>query len=311
MLDYDATPPRHSAASQLAYLLMLTGIGLVIGGFITLFIAGIYLHVPFEKIGDALKDTTDTNLLRALQCISTFLIMALPAAAFGLIMNRKPLRYIGFNEALSGKQVFLVVIMLVMALAVSASLSLVNEMIPISKSAEAYFKGLEDEYNKQMMGIANMKTVQDYIMSLIIIAMLPAIFEEMLFRGALQPVLVNLTKNAFIGILVTSILFSAIHFSYYGFLSRVALGLIIGYVFYFSKNLWLASLMHFLYNGLGVTQLYMLSRKGALTPDAMNEDLVSAYYGLLAAAAIYGLFIFFKRESQVVMSMYNYRKRKL
>ena len=56
-----------------------------------------------------------------------------------------------------------------------------------------------------------MKTIQDYLISLIMIALLPAIFEEMLFRGALQPIMINITKNAFIGIFLTSFLFSAIH----------------------------------------------------------------------------------------------------
>jgi len=312
MLDYDVhTPPRHSVGSQLAFLFMFTGMGIILGSLVTLFITGQYLHIPFDKIPEALTTTNDTTLLRILQPVTTFFVMAVPAIAFGLIMNRRPLQYIGFNGAISGKQFFLVIIIIVMGLLLSGSLSLVNEMLPLSKTAEAYFKNLENEYNKQMMGIANMRSVQDYILSLFIIALMPAIFEEMLFRGALQPILINLTKNAFAGILITSILFSAIHFSYYGFLPRLALGLIIGYTFYYSKNLWLASITHFLYNAIGVSQLYSLSRKGLLNPEAMNDDTISIYYGLFAAGALYGLFVMFKRESQVVISMYNFRKHKL
>src|SRR6185436_14085401 len=142
------------------------------------------------------------------------------------------------------KQVFILVGIVFIAMIVSGVLSEVNEMIPLTKKAESYFKGLEDEYNKEMFAIANMKSTQDYIVSLVIIALLPALFEEMLFRGALQPVMISITRNAFAGILITSILFSAIHMSYYGFLPRLALGLIIGYVFYLSKNLWLASITH-------------------------------------------------------------------
>lgn len=308
MLDHEATPPRHSAGSQLAILLLLTGGGIVAGAFIIAFIGMIYLQVPFEKYAEAIINTTDARLLRLLQCISAFLSMALPAIIFGLIMSRKPLQYVGFNKAISLKQVLLVIIILLMAFMLSGALSHVNEMIPISKNAETYFKKLEETYQKQVMGIANMKTWQDYAASIFIIALLPAFFEEMLFRGAFQPVMVTLTKSAFAGILITSILFSAIHFSYYGFLSRVALGFIIGYVFYYSKNLWLASIMHFLYNAIGVTQLYLLSRKGLLTPQAMNEDPLPVYYGLLAAGAVYVLFIYFRKESEVAISVYDRRK---
>jgi membrane protease YdiL (CAAX protease family) len=309
MFDYELQRPRYSPWSQLAILLLLCGFGLIAGSFISLFIADAYLHVPLPNLPDALKNAQNANLSRALQFISTFFFMAVPSIVFARIMNRKPFEYIGFNSAISGKQVFIIVGIMFMGLFVSGTLSSVNEMIPISKTAETYFKSLEDEYNKEMMVIANMKSLQDYLLSLTIIALLPAIFEEMLFRGVLQPIMVNLSKNVFTGILITSIVFSAIHISYYGFLPRLALGLIIGYIFYFSKNLWLASITHFLYNAYGVTQMYALSKQGMLTADAMKDDVVSIYYGLLAAGALFVLFKFFKRESEVEISMHNLRNR--
>jgi membrane protease YdiL (CAAX protease family) len=310
MFDYDVQRPRYSPWSQLSILLLLCGFGLIVGSFISLFIADAYLHVPLQNLPDALMNADNATLSRTLQFVSTFFFMALPSMVFARIMNRKPFEYIGFNDAISGKQVFLIVAIIFMGFFVSELLSRVNEMIPISKAAETYFKSLEDEYNKEMMAIANMKSLQDYILSLIIIALLPAVFEEMLFRGSLQPVMINITKNAFIGIFITSILFSAIHVSYYGFLPRLALGLMIGYVFYFSKNLWLASITHFLYNAFGVTQLYALSRQGALTPQSMNSTSTPLFYGLLAGVTVFAIFIFFKRECDVVISMHNLRKNK-
>ncbi|MEP6685092.1 MAG: CPBP family intramembrane glutamic endopeptidase [Parafilimonas sp.] len=308
MLDYDVERPRYSVWSQLAILLFLTGIGLLIGGIVSIPIATAYLNVPLQQLQQALLKSENANLSRVLQFVTTLFFMGLPSLIFARIINRKPFTYIGFNSAISGKQVFIIIGILLFGLAISGTLSSVNEMIPISKPAEHYFKELENEYNKEMLAIANMKTMQDYIISLIMIALLPAIFEEMLFRGALQPIMINLTKNAFVGIFITSILFSAIHMSYYGFLPRLALGLIIGYVFYFSKNLWLSSITHFLYNAFGVTQLYALSKQGLLNQDALNDDSFPLYYGIIAAVALYVLFIFFKRESQVEISMHNIKK---
>ena len=308
MIDYDVQRPRYSLWSQLAILLFLSGIGLLIGSIVSIPIATAYLHVPLTQLQDALLKSENANLSRMLQFVTTFFFMAVPSLIFARIVSRKPFNYIGFNSALSGKQVFIIVGIVLFGLAISGALSTVNEMIPISKSAEQYFKGLEDEYNKEVLAIANMKTMQDYIVSLIVIALLPAIFEEMLFRGSLQPIIIKLTKNAFAGILITSILFSAIHMSYYGFLPRLALGLIIGYIFYFSKNLWLSSITHFLYNAFGVTELYALSKQGQLTTNAVNDDGFPWYYGLIAAAALYILFIFFKKESEVEISMHNIKK---
>jgi membrane protease YdiL (CAAX protease family) len=309
MFDNHPQRPQYSTWTQLSILLMLTGVGFLIGGFVSLGIAASYLNVPFEKLPDAFKNANDANLARLLQFISTFFFMALPAFVFARINDRKAFKYLGFNSALSGKQVFIIVGIVFLSLIISGILSQVNAMIPLTKRAEQYFKSLEDNYNKQVSAIANMKTAKDYIISLIMIALLPAIFEEMLFRGALQPLMINLSKNSFIGILITSILFSAIHLSYYGFLPRVALGLIIGYIFYFSKNLWLASATHFFYNAFGVTQIYALSKRGILTQEAMKDDTFPLYFALFAAGALYIIFIFFKKECDVVLADFTWRNK--
>ena len=309
MFDYDLTErPRFSPWAQFAILLCLVGVGLLVGSFISIAIIISNLHVPMAQLKDALLNSTNANLSRTIQFISTFFAMALPAIIFARIVNRKPFSYIGFNNAISGKQVFILVGIVLIGLILSAALSELNAMIPLSKSLAQSFKAMEDEYDKQVFSIANMKTVQDYIMSLIIIALLPAIFEEMLFRGCLQPVMINITKNVFVGILLTGILFSALHGSFYGFLPRLALGLILGYIFYFSKNLWLSIIFHFFNNALGITQMFALSRKGLLTQNAMNDDTLPLYYGLIALVALYFAFRFFKKESEVVVSMHNLTK---
>lgn len=306
MFDYDLTErPRFSPWAQFAILLLLSGVGLLIGSLVCIPIALSYLHVPLIQLQDALLKSDNANLSRMLQFISTFFFMALPAFIFSRIMNRKPFYYIGFNSAISGKQVFILIGFVIIGLILSAALSELNAMIPLSKPAAQYFKNLEEEYNKEVFAIANMKTVQDYITSLIIIALLPAMFEEMLFRGCLQPIIINITKNAFIGILITAILFSALHISFYGFLPRLVLGLILGHIFYYSKNLWLSIIMHFLNNALGITQMYALSKKGLLTSNAMSDDTLPLYYGLIAAVALFFAFKVFKKESEVVISMHN------
>ena len=310
MFDYDVQSPRYNPWSQFSILLLLCGFGIILGSLSSYLIATAVLHVPSKDIGEALLNSTNPNLSRVIQFVNTFFIMALPSIALAKIMNKKLFEYIGFNSAISGKQVFLIVAIIFMGLYVSDLMGLINQLIPIPKNMAAEFKQLEDEYTKEMMAIANMKSVQDYLISLIMIALLPALFEEMLFRGALQPIMIKISKNAFAGIFLTSFLFSAIHGSYYGFLPRLALGLMIGYVFYFSKNLWLSAITHFLYNAFLVSMMYSLSRRGQLTTEAMNDINTPISYGLLALVSIFVIFNYFKRESEVVISMYNYYKKK-
>lgn len=308
MLDYNTGRTVYSPWAQLAILLLLTGFGFLLGGIVSILIALSSLHVSFTEMRDAILNSTNANFLRIVQVVSTFFAMAVPAVIFARIVSNKPFRFLGYNHAISSKQILMVVVIAFFALIISGSLSMVNEMIPLSKSAEKYFKSLEDEYSKQVYAIANMKTVQDYLMSLLIIALLPAMFEEMLFRGSLQPIIINICRNAFAGILITSILFSALHGSYYGFLPRLALGIILGYIYYYSKNIWLNMLMHFLNNAVGVTQLYLISRKGSLTAQSMGDDTVPLLYGIIALIILFGVFRYFKKESNLVLSLKGTRK---
>ncbi|MFO8053840.1 MAG: CPBP family intramembrane glutamic endopeptidase, partial [Bacteroidales bacterium] len=82
--------------------------------------------------------------------------------------------------------------------------------------------------------------------------LLPAIGEELLFRGVLQQLLSKLFANVHLGILVTAILFSAIHMQFFGFLPRIVLGLVLGYAFYLSGNIWMPVVIHFVNNAFAV-----------------------------------------------------------
>src|SRR5215469_14687702 len=98
MFDYNINRPRFSLASQLAILLLFCGAGLILGSFISLFIAESYLHVPLGNVPDALKTSGDAGLSRSLQVVSTFFFMALPSFIFAAIISRRPFKYIGFNN---------------------------------------------------------------------------------------------------------------------------------------------------------------------------------------------------------------------
>lgn len=295
---------------QLAILLMLCGAGLIFSSVISAGIAIFFFQIPFDKLSEGLLNPKNVVLLQTLQTVSSFLVMALPAIIFSLMMNKKDsFGTLGFNRAISGKQFFIIVLMAISGLFIGGTLAELNSMIPLSKNATQFFQQLEESYNDQVFALANMKTNTDFIISLLVLALIPAIFEEMLFRGALQPVCISLTRNVFIGILVTSILFSAIHFSFYGFLTRLFLGLLLGFVYYISKNLWLSISVHFFNNAVAVTQLYTLSKAGMLNNESMN-DHIPWYYGVIGIVTLAMLFYNFKRESELVIARHQIMNHK-
>ena len=130
-----------------------------------------------------------------------------------------------------------------------------TEMLPWSKSHLAKFERQKHDYYKQVAVIARMNDFWDYIISVIVIALLPAVLEEMLFRGGMQNLFSRWFKKPILAIIVTSIIFSAVHGSYLGFLSRFALGFVLGWMFYRTGNIWLNIIAHFFNNAVAITAI--------------------------------------------------------
>ena len=93
-----------------------------------------------------------------------------------------------------------------------------------------------------------------YVM--LIVAVVPAIGEELLFRGVLQKIMISWTKNPHLGIWISAFLFSALHLQFFGFFPRMMLGILFGYIFLWSNSLWLPILGHFINNGTVVIASY-------------------------------------------------------
>jgi membrane protease YdiL (CAAX protease family) len=287
---------RISYLTQFGILLGLFGAATIFASLLGAGLAAAMLHTSFTELPVALMNTQNADVLRVVQGVGAGLGMGLPALVFARIVNRHPLQQLQFSRIISGKEVLLVLLLVYAALFVSGSLAELNEKIPLPKSLAAKFKQLEDAYNEQVVIIGTMRNRLDFLFTLLILALLPATVEEMFFRGCLQQVMTGWTKHVFTGILITSIIFSAIHFSYYGFLPRLFLGMLLGYIFYYGRNIWLNILAHFLNNALVVVQMYRLSRSGKLNADAISESF-PVYWGVLGMLVVLVLFYFLKQES--------------
>ena len=285
--------------SQLGLLLGLTGGGLVIGGFLSILIFCLMSGVSFFNIEKELLNPKYADANRVVQVVSTIVIFFTPAFLFAFIAHKKPFKYLQFNTKISFKQLLWVLVIATLALFVGSLLAEINAAIPISKKLYALFKKAEESYSEQIMAMVNMKNFTDYLIAIFIIALAPAIVEEVFFRGAVQNLLTNWFKNHWVAIIVTSIVFSAIHMSYFGFLTRTALGVVLGLLFYYGKSIWLNILAHFLNNAIAVSQLYYLSTKGKLTKDAM-EDHFPIWLGVGALVLLIGAIYLFIEECKKV-----------
>ncbi|MBX2931495.1 MAG: CPBP family intramembrane metalloprotease [Chitinophagaceae bacterium] len=293
------TKPTISYTNQFAILIGLIGVSFIIA---SLAAAGAWVAMTGNSLFSMAKDIIKpeyANAAKWTQLIAAFIMFFVPSVVFARIIQPNPLKQLGFSSLLSGKQFFLVICVAITAMGLSGALGTLNEMIPIPTNWATKFKKAEDDYVKQLMTIAKMNNWKEYIFSLIVIALAPAIFEETLFRGAIQRLLQNWFKNVWAAIIITSIIFSLVHLSYYGFLARVGLGVILGLIFYYSRNIWLSILAHFLNNAIAVSVLYVMGTRGENPEKALNENF-PLIYGVIALLLIVLLLRLFKKESKYI-----------
>ncbi len=285
--------------SQFAILLGLLGVGFILSGLVMGLVTAQLLNLPMHKAGEALLKPENIQLARVFNVVASFIIFFVPAWAVAKISYKKPFQEMGFSANGSRNQWLVVIFISVSALFLSGALGALNEIIPMPAAFLKKAREIEAQYKQSMLAMATMRNGMDYLLSLLVIAIAPAIFEEVLFRGGVQRILVGYTKSAFWGILISSIIFSAIHGSYFGFLPRVGLGIVLGLLYYQSKNIWLNIAMHFINNGIVVTQLYILNRMKKPIEKAMDETM-PMWIGLIAIAFLVAAFKAFKNESKKI-----------
>lgn len=292
----DRNSRNFSFTSQLGILLALIGAGVVIGAIVSF---AVWLVMTGRGIATMETDILDPkyySAIMSMQAISTFLMFFLPVYIFALICYRSPSRFIGFDTRTNYRQVLILLAIVVLTFPLSGALAEITKMIPIPHSWQIYFKAKEAARAAQEKALININTFPKYIVSMIIIALLPAIFEEVCFRGGIQNILTRWFKGPWIAVIITSIIFSAVHISYYGFFVRFALGLFLGLIFYYSGSIWLSILFHFLYNGVQVTALYAAT--GSVTKNSNDiEGSFPLWAGVVSLILIIYAFIKFRQIS--------------
>ena len=216
-------------------------------------------------------DTENISQLKIIQLISSVFIFIIPPLLFSYFENDQYLKGLGFNSKLK-RQNILIILMIILfsqplvAYCMQLNLDFINSISDYIPKVVEGMKQMEDAAEEATKAFLKMDNIGDLLFNLFLIAIIPAIGEEMFFRGIIQKKLKNILRNPHVAILITSFIFSAIHMQFFGFLPRFFLGVILGYLFYYSGNLWMSVIAHFANNALAVFLAYFYSEK-------INEDI--------------------------------------
>lgn len=252
----------------------------------TLFNSGTEAKIDLTKPGVAER----LKWAQVLGSISFFFLPAFLFAAF--TFRTRQFYFLGFKKPEKPNMFILSGIIALVAMPAVFWFGQLNQMLPIPES----LRQMEIEAGKTMGALQQVKSSLDIFVNLLIIAVVPAICEEIYFRGALQRVLINVTRSPWAGIIISAMLFSALHFQFLGFIPRTYLGIVLGALCWYSGSLWTAVIAHFVINAVQVVAV-------AYMPKYVNENPhMPMLYAVISLTAVVAIIWYFKRNSNVSWS---------
>ncbi len=157
---------------------------------------------------------------------------------------------------------------------------------------ENWAKDFEQRAMDLTLFLTQFDSFGQYLLGMLVIAVLPGFAEELLFRGIIQRELQRGTNNIHAAIWISAILFGAFHLQFYGLVPRILLGALFGYLYYWSGNLWVPMFAHFLNNGFQVTMMYTQVDK-ELGMDSVEPESLPMSVVLIGTVAFAALMYFF------------------
>jgi membrane protease YdiL (CAAX protease family) len=299
-------PKQPILESLTPFTRILFAILLIISSFAVTFFLGMVMASPLFGVGmkDILSALSDfenpvtLKLLKYFQVIQSFGLFIFPSLLAGYFFERSSKRYLCLDKP-SKWLIYLLTLVLMLA-----SLPLINWMVSVNdmmklpeflRGMEEWMKATEKEAAKLTEAFMQMPTVGSFLFNMLMIAVLPAIGEEFMFRGLIQRLLKEWLGNIHVAILIAALLFSAMHMQFYGFLPRLMLGIVFGYLFYWTGSLWIPIFAHFIQNGLVVTVTY-LGQQGIIGGDYENFGSTGNILVILVSLIISAFILYILRK---------------
>lgn len=197
------------------------------------------------------------SMLKVGQGISSALMFIAPPLILYAITRTQPMLQLGFRAPAKGWMLLIGIALMFISLPLTNILGEWNEKVNFGETLETWLKFFEDTAADLTQRMLEVDSIWGLLFNLLVIALIPAIGEELTFRGVLQQALTKGCKNVHVAVFITAFVFSFIHFQFYGFLPRMFLGLLLGYLYYYSRSIWTSILMHFINNGTAVVLGYL------------------------------------------------------
>ena len=229
------------------------------------------------------QSTESLKWLQLLQTIGTFLLPPI-LCAWIWDANHKPFTWLKLDKGTDWKVLLICIAIMIVAIPGINLLADLNSRVSLPKSLESIeqiLKQQEEAAAALTERFLQADNVGQLLLNIGLLALLPALAEELSFRGTLQQILKGeglavSGERTHIAIWITAFVFSAIHMQFYGFVPRMLMGALFGYIFVWTGSLWIPIVMHFTNNGLAVLAYYVVQHS-AISGQFSDKNIADTF----------------------------------
>ena len=236
--------------------------------YLIIFGMGILLAMPLFKIppGEVIRileqNEVEANigLLKFLQVLYSIGLFLVPAILSGFLIQRNTWKYLKADRISNYWVIILVIALMVISIPWINFTSFLNERVSLPERWGDLMERIrENDANSWDLMKAYLQTenIGGLLINVFMVALIPALGEEFLFRGIIQRILTEWFRNEHLAIWIAALIFSLMHYQFLGLIPRVMLGALYGYLFVWTGSIWLAVLAHFINNAVAVIYYYI------------------------------------------------------
>jgi membrane protease YdiL (CAAX protease family) len=294
---------EYSPYLQLLMLVAFAVIGVIAGTIATVLVCFLIYGSSFiHNISGFLSgDVKYINAIKILQIFTSIGLFLVPPILLPLFQRIKLKTFYGLKMP-KLNLLFIVLMIMLCSMPAMEWIAVINQKMTLPgflKPLEEWMRQKEDAAMNMTVLLLTVHNSWDLIINVIMIALIPAVAEELMFRGGIQRSFTQMFGNPHVGIWVAAFIFSAIHIQFFGFFPRLLLGAGFGYLYYWSGSIWYSMLAHFINNAYAVgASFYMQQHHIPL--DNTDPTLPVQWYGYLVSIALtVFLFFYFKNQSKI------------
>lgn len=279
--------------------------GVFILSFVVMFIFTGIVSGLFSSIG-----LTERIRVLSVSVIQGLLAFVFPTLLTWILTSSEPAVSIGLREQVSGRLWLWIISLYIIAYPALCQTVFWNEhmSLPDSMAAlEATWRKWEEAGAKTTNEILSVSSIGAMIVNVLIVGLFTGFAEEMFFRAGFQKLMIQSGLHPGIAIWLAALIFSAVHMQFFGFVPRLLLGAMFGYVYYRTGSIWASALLHGINNSIVVVTTWLAAL--GIISENVDDIFINASgfpWIFVASSAITIIFLiytakpvsfFFKRNS--------------